>query len=245
MHGGPSTAQSVSGKTRNPNEPKYPPFFVVVLFPFSATLAFSLPVILPLPLLRLCPPARSHPQPREQPCLRSALWRCHFSLEMPFLSQAFSLWCTAKKKYPRRSRVMPVRCSPSLHLPGLLSALATSPLHLCVVNKNNPKVLGSRQSNPRDSKHLRGFVSKATSCLLAAKGHGNEGSLWKMNSSVTTTTKKSAGERIGEGGLFLGGPGKSEAERSGLSCAEGQGAIYLMRSRVLPPLKCIAPLPPT
>lgn len=78
--------------------------------------------------------------------------------------------------------MMPVRLLPSLHLPGLLSALATSLLHLCVVNKNNPKVLRSRQSNPRDSKHLRGFVSKATSCLLAAKGHGNEGSLWKMNS---------------------------------------------------------------
>lgn len=115
---------------------------------------------------------------------------------------------------------MPVRCSPALHLPGLLSALATSLLHLCVVNKNNLKVVGSRQSNPRDSKHLRGFVSKATSCLLAAKGHGNEGSLWKMNSSMTTTTKKSAGERIREGGVFVGGPGKSEAEQARTSCTE-------------------------
>lgn len=105
---------------------------------------------------------------------------------------------------------MPVRRSPSLHLPGLLSALAMSLLHLCVVNKNNRKVLGSRQSNPRDSKHLRGFVSKATSCLLAAKGHGNEGSLWKMNSSMTTTTKKSAGERIREGGVFRGGGARGE-----------------------------------
>lgn len=65
---------------------------------------------------------------------------------------------------------------------------------------------------------------------------------------MTTTTKKSAGERFREGGVFVGGPGKSEAKQARSSCTEhakGQGAIYLMRSSVLPPLKCRAPLPQT
>lgn len=115
------------------------------------------------------------------------------------------------------------RCSPEMQgtspagrampwSPWLLSALATSPLHRCVVNQNNLQVVRSRQSDPRDSSHRRGFVSKATSCLLAAKGHGNEGSLWKMNSSVTTTTNICRGAyREGrERGVSLGGAGKSQ-----------------------------------
>lgn len=171
--------------------------------PLLCYFGFSSPVILPLPGATAALPARSYPSPK--PAL----------LEMPFRSQAFSPSCTAKKTSPAE-RAMPVRCLPSLHLLGLLSALATSLLHLCVVNKNNLKVLRSRQSNPRDSKHLRGFVSKATSCLLAAKGHGNEGSLWKMNNSVTTTTTKICwGAYQGRRGVLRGGQERAKLSEPG------------------------------
>lgn len=103
--------------------------------------------------------------------------------------------------------------SPPLHVSWLLCPLATRLQHLCVVNKNNLKVLGCRQGDARDSKHLRGFVTKATSCLLAAKGHKNDGSLWKMNSA--TTTKKSASKSIGWGGeKGIFGPGKRKANQA-------------------------------
>lgn len=154
---------------------------------------FSSPAILPLPGATAALPARSRPRPHNSPAGDA----------ISLASVQPVLHC---KKISPAERAMPVRCSPSLHLLGLLSALATSLLHLCVVNKNNLKVLRSRQSNPRDSKHLRGFVSKATSCLLAAKGHGNEGSLWKMNNSVTTTTTKICwGAYQGGRGVLRGG----------------------------------------
>lgn len=193
----------VGGKMGNPNKPECLPFLIPLFFPFSVTLAL--------------PPRRSSLSlAPPQLCLPAAMPGPTTALpEMPFLSQAFSPSCTAKKPSPAE-RAMPVRCSPSLHLLGLLSALATSLLHLCVVNKNNLKVLRSRQSNPRDSKHLRGFVSKATSCLLAAKGHGNEGSLWKMNNSVTTTTTKICwGAYQGRRGVLRGGKERAKLSEPG------------------------------
>lgn len=133
---------------------------------------------------------------QQRPCMRSAPRRCDSGRR------------AAPQDISPAGRAMPASRSPSLRLLWLLSALATSLLHLCVVNKNNLQVVGSRQSDPRDSSHRRGFVSKATSCLLAAKGHGNEGSLWKMNSSMTTTTKICWGayqEGRGEKGVLRGG----------------------------------------